>query len=95
MATHHTLTPHWPRRPIIYEINTWVWLHELSRQARRPMTLGAVPGDVWDALATYRRGGFVETGTWLGGGRAGPQVLMLRALMPVASASAMGESGHG
>ncbi len=23
----------WPRHPLIYEINTWVWLNELSRRA--------------------------------------------------------------
>ena len=34
---------HWSRRPTIYEINTCVWLHELSEQAQRPVTLGNVP----------------------------------------------------
>ncbi len=29
----------WPRHPIIYEINTWVWLGDLSRKYRRPMNL--------------------------------------------------------
>src|SRR5690242_6714081 len=64
MAKNHGLTPHWPRRPIIYEINTWVWLHELSTQARRPMTLGEVPGDVWDALASYRFDAVWLMGVW-------------------------------
>ena len=64
MATHHNLTPHWPRRPIIYEINTWVWLHELSRQARRPLTLGEIRGDVWDALASYRFDAVWLMGVW-------------------------------
>ena len=22
----------WPNNPVIYEINTWVWLHELSKK---------------------------------------------------------------
>lgn len=53
MASNHRVTGHWPPRPIIYEINTWVWLHELSEQARRPLTLGDVPADAWDAVGSY------------------------------------------
>src|SRR5947209_1628116 len=41
----------WPRRPVIYEINTWVWLNELSRQSQRAITLGNVPAVQWDAIA--------------------------------------------
>ncbi|MFH1078782.1 MAG: alpha-amylase family glycosyl hydrolase [Pseudomonadota bacterium] len=37
--------------PVIYEINTWVWLGELSRRYGRPITLDAVPAREWDALA--------------------------------------------
>ena len=33
----------WPKHPVIYEINTWVWLGELSRKYRRPVTLATVP----------------------------------------------------
>ncbi len=40
----------WPARPIIYEINTWVWLGELSCREGRTITLGCVPGEVWDGL---------------------------------------------
>ena len=29
----------WPKHPVIYEINTWVWLGELSRQHQRPVNL--------------------------------------------------------
>ncbi|MBP1776599.1 MAG: hypothetical protein H6Q86_2609, partial [candidate division NC10 bacterium] len=28
----------WPKRPVIYEINTWVWLHELARRLGHPVT---------------------------------------------------------
>lgn len=35
---------------VIYEINTRVWLGELSRGYGRHVTLGAVPEEVWDAL---------------------------------------------
>jgi hypothetical protein len=37
--------------PVIYEINTWVWLDELGRRYARTMTLDAVPVTEWDALA--------------------------------------------
>jgi hypothetical protein len=40
-----------PQRPIIYEINTWVWLHEIGWGLGRPVTLESVPDAEWDALA--------------------------------------------
>lgn len=39
------------RRPVIYEINTWVWLHELSRKYERKIDLGTVPEEEWKLLA--------------------------------------------
>lgn len=39
------------RRPVIYEINSYVWLQELSRQWRLPVNLENVPHEEWDALA--------------------------------------------
>ncbi|MCI3270537.1 alpha-amylase family glycosyl hydrolase [Streptomyces cylindrosporus] len=36
---------------VIYEINTLVWLGELSGRYGRPVTLGDVPGEVWDEVA--------------------------------------------
>jgi hypothetical protein len=41
----------WPKGPLIYEINTWVWLCELSRQATHPLTLASVPDAEWDRIA--------------------------------------------
>jgi hypothetical protein len=41
----------WPSYPSIYEINTWVWLDELSRAAGRPVTLASVPDGTWDSIA--------------------------------------------
>jgi len=29
----------WPRHPVIYEVNTWPWLAELSRKRRKPVGL--------------------------------------------------------
>jgi hypothetical protein len=40
----------WPRQPVIYEVNTAVWLQERSRAAGRRLTLADIePGD-WDAV---------------------------------------------
>jgi hypothetical protein len=41
----------WPRYPVIYEINTWVWLMELSRKYKKPVTLATVPQEEWDSIA--------------------------------------------
>jgi hypothetical protein len=41
----------WPDQPVIYEINTLVWLGELSRRHGRPVTLGDVPAAAWDEVA--------------------------------------------
>jgi glycosidase len=51
-----------PASPLIYEINTWPWLAALSRVAGRPVTLGDVDDDQWDAVAD---GGF--DAVWLMG----------------------------
>jgi Alpha amylase, catalytic domain len=36
--------------PHLYEINTWVWLRELSRKMNRTIRLGNVPDREWDEL---------------------------------------------
>ncbi len=33
----------WKKNPLIYEINTWVWLEELSLEQGIPVTLANVP----------------------------------------------------
>jgi len=40
----------WPAQPVIYEVNTAVWLDALSRAAGRRITLADVPGRGWDAI---------------------------------------------
>jgi hypothetical protein len=52
----------WPKHPVIYEINTWAWLYELSQRLGRPVTLGSVPAEIWDAL-----GGLQADAIWLMG----------------------------
>ena len=38
----------WPDKPVIYEINTAIWLGDLSRAAGRRVTLADVPAAAWD-----------------------------------------------
>lgn len=41
----------WPKRPVIYEINTWVWLNELSQYYGHSIKLGNIPTEQWDSIA--------------------------------------------
>ena len=54
----------WPRYPVIYEINTWVWLDELSRKYGRPVTLSAVPAEEWDLLSSFGFDAVWLMGVW-------------------------------
>jgi len=54
----------WPRHPVIYEINTWVWLHDLQRRHGRPVSLATVPTAEWDALATLGVDAVWLMGVW-------------------------------
>jgi hypothetical protein len=54
----------WPARPIIYEINTWVWLNDLSRQYERVITLGTVPAEQWDAITALGVDAVWLMGVW-------------------------------
>src|SRR5262249_62231995 len=40
----------WPGQPVIYEVNTAIWLGELSRAAGRRVTLADVAAADWDAV---------------------------------------------
>ena len=40
----------WPAQPVVYEVNTWVWLDELSTERGQPLTLADVPAQAWDQL---------------------------------------------
>ncbi len=44
-----------PENPVIYEINTWIWLNELSKKYSKKITLANIPGNEWDELV---RSGF-------------------------------------
>jgi hypothetical protein len=54
----------WPRHPIVYEVNAWTWLGEVSARAGRPLGLGEVPAAEWDALAAWRPDAVWLMGVW-------------------------------
>ena len=54
----------WPLHPVIYEINTWVWLHELAQKYRQPVTLATVPEPEWDGLAAQGFDAVWLMGVW-------------------------------
>jgi hypothetical protein len=54
----------WPKHPVIYEINTWVWLGELSRKYQRPVDLATVPEQEWDAIAALGFDAVWFMGVW-------------------------------
>jgi hypothetical protein len=40
-----------PSNPLVHEVFTWVWLHDLSVASGRDVALGDVPDAAWDRLA--------------------------------------------
>lgn len=54
----------WPNYPVILEINTWVWLNELSSKEGYSVTLGNVPQAELDRLAEYGVDGIWLMGVW-------------------------------
>ncbi len=54
----------WQKHPVIYEINTWVWLGELSRKYGRPITLSTVPPEEWNHLSSFGFDAIWFMGVW-------------------------------
>jgi hypothetical protein len=54
----------WPMHPVIYEINTWVWLQELGRKYQRPVNLATVPPAEWDQIAAQGFDAVWFMGVW-------------------------------
>ncbi len=54
----------WPDRPVIYEVNTAVWLAELTRAAGAPVTLGSVTDSGWDAITPAGADAVWLMGVW-------------------------------
>ncbi|MGO9312857.1 MAG: alpha-amylase family glycosyl hydrolase [Syntrophobacteraceae bacterium] len=55
---------HWPKQPVIYEINTWVWLNELGQKYGRSVDLGSVPSQEWESLALLKMDAVWFMGVW-------------------------------
>ena len=49
---------------MIYEINTWVWLNELCRRYRTPISLANVPDAEWDAITAWSPDAVWLMGVW-------------------------------
>jgi glycosidase len=54
----------WPRYPTLYEINTWVWLSDLSLKAGHAVDLSSVPTAEWDAIARFGFDAVWFMGVW-------------------------------
>ena len=54
----------WSKYPLIYEINTALWLSELSRKHHQHITLGNVPAAEWDAVASLGMDAVWLMGVW-------------------------------
>ena len=57
-------TSTWSRFPTLYEINTWVWLAELSLKARKSIDLSCVPSAEWDSIAKFGFDAIWLMGVW-------------------------------
>ena len=57
------MTP-WPKHPVIYEVNTWVWFNELSRKYNRPINLSSIPLKEWDNLFSLGVDAIWFMGVW-------------------------------
>ena len=54
----------WPDKPVIYEINTAIWLGEESRAAGRRVTLADVPSSAWDDVTPAGTDAVWLMGVW-------------------------------
>ena len=53
-----------PRYSKIYEINTWIWLSDLSQKYTNSINLTSVPASEWDAIAKYGFDAVWLMGVW-------------------------------
>ena len=54
----------WRQKPVIYEINTWVWLRQLSHKYQREISLATVPTPELDSLADWGFDAVWLMGVW-------------------------------
>lgn len=56
--------PSFPDKPVIYEINTWIWLNELSKKYRKKINLANLPAKELDELANLGFNAVWLMGVW-------------------------------
>ncbi|PYQ54596.1 MAG: alpha-amylase [Acidobacteria bacterium] len=61
------MPPGWPRYPVVYEINTRVWVRELSAQAGRRLTLDTIPPEEIEDIAARGFDAVWLMGVWTTG----------------------------
>jgi glycosidase len=54
----------WPSYPTVYEIDTWVWLSDLSEKSGTSIDLSSVPSADWDAIAKFGFDAVWLMGVW-------------------------------
>lgn len=64
VASYKPARAGWKANPIIYEINTWVWLNQLSGAYDRPITLAKIPARELEALASWQFDAVWLMGLW-------------------------------
>ena len=74
----YNFTAPWPKYPLVYEINTRVWLAELSTRAGRALTLDTIPNDEIDRIARMGFHGVWLMGVWT----TGPEALEIARTHP-------------
>lgn len=57
------MTP-WPACPLLYEINTWLWLRELTERTGSRVTLATVPDEELERLAAWGFDAVWMMGVW-------------------------------
>ena len=76
----------WPQKPLILELNTWVWLRTLEQRCGQPHTLAQVPEETLDQLADLGVNLLWLMGVWTRSPRGREQALELlpefRAALP-------------
>lgn len=55
---------HWPKYPVVYEINTFVWLNELTGKYKKQITLASVPAEEWNYLESLGIDAVWFMGVW-------------------------------
>src|ERR1039458_8295647 len=54
----------WPKHPVIYELNTWAWLRQLSQEAQQPVPVANVPEPELQRISGLGFDGLWLMGVW-------------------------------